>query len=309
MKILFMGTPEFGVPILRALINGHEVRAVCTQPDRPKGRGMILQPSPVKQAALEAGIPVLQPETLRKKENRLQLEAFGAEVFVVAAYGLMLTSKVLAVPPLGCINVHGSLLPQYRGASPMQRSLMNGDAVTGITIMHMDKGIDTGDMILKKEIPIAPEESFPVLHDRMAALGAECIIEALRQIENGTARRVPQDDSLASYAPLIEKGDGLIDWNWPAARIVNLARALNPWPGTYALTAGGQPLKIWRCVADGERLRGRAAPGTVLAADGKRGILVQAGDGPVWLTEVQAAGKKRMPAADFLRGQGVISFL
>jgi methionyl-tRNA formyltransferase len=301
MNIIFMGTPDFAVPIFMSLAAAYTVKAALTQPDRPKGRGLAMNQSPVKQAALSAGVPVFQPETLRDKNVRRQLRAYHADIFVVAAYGLIIPPKVLAIPPLGCVNVHASLLPKYRGASPIQRCLMNGDTATGITIMYMDRGIDTGDIILQRELDIGDDEGFVSLHDRMADLGAGCILEALAQIENGTAARTPQDETLASYAPLIEKTDGLIDWQWNGERVTNRVRAMEPWPGAYT-NFRGQTLKIWRT----EKAAGLSEqPGTVLAVDEKRGLLVQAADSAVWLTELQAAGKKRMSGADFQRGQKI----
>jgi methionyl-tRNA formyltransferase len=307
-----MGTPQFAVPVLDALIKTHEVCQVLTQPDRPSGRGQRLTSSPVKQAALAAGLPVWQPETLKKKSIRLQLQDLNADAFVVAAYGLMLTQPILDTPPLGCINVHGSLLPAYRGAAPMQRAMMNGDACTGITIMYMNKGMDTGDMLLQRETSIHPDESFAALHDRMADLGAACLLEALAQIQDGVAVRTPQDDALATYAPPITKADGLIDWRLPSHRIKNLIRALDPWMGAYTLL-DGRPFKIWQCEIADEGTDGTAAgqkpPGTVLGTDNLRGIRIQTGDGALWLTQVQANGKKRMNAADFLRGYGKLTAL
>jgi methionyl-tRNA formyltransferase len=302
MKIIFMGTPDFAVPIFKSLVNKHDVRAVFTQPDRPKGRGMAMQQSPVKQAALESGVQVWQPETLRNKAVREKLAGFNADIFIVAAYGLIIPERILSMPPLGCVNVHASLLPAYRGASPIHRSLMNGDTVTGITIMHMDRGIDTGDIILQRELSIGAGESFLSLHDRMSALGSECIMEALTQIGNGTASRTPQNEAMATYAPLIKKTDGLIDWNQPGIDIVNRVRAFDPWPGAYTLY-NGQTVKIWRLELSPER--GTEPPGTMLAADNKKGILVQTADSAIWITEIQALGKKRMPAADYLRGHKI----
>ncbi len=307
LKIIFMGTPDFAVPVFHSLVNaGHEVCAVVTQPDRPKGRGHSVQYPPVKEAAAKAGVPVHQPQILRgNKEFRAVLKSYNADIFVVAAYGLLLTQKILGMPPLGCVNVHASLLPKYRGASPIHHALLNGDEVTGITVMYMARGLDTGDMILKRELKIKPDERFPELHDRMAALGGECIAEALDQIERGTASRVPQDDALSSYSPLIKKEDGLIQWEWPSERIINLTRALDPWPGTYAVL-NGQPLKIWRCeTAKEEIINAKAVPGDILSADARRGIAVRTGDGAVIITEVQPAGGKRMKASDYLKGHRI----
>jgi methionyl-tRNA formyltransferase len=302
MKIIFMGTPTFAVPVFNALGEYGTVCAALTQPDRPTGRGMKVAYSPVKQAALDAGVTVLQPPTLRDKAVRMQLAAYEADIFIVAAYGLIIPPRVLAIPPLGCVNVHASLLPKYRGASPIHRAIMNGDAVTGISIMYMDKGIDTGDVILQRELPIRPGERFPELQERMAALGAACMAEALPLIAKGDAPRMLQDDTLATYAPMIDKADGEIDWNRPGHEIANLVRAFDPWPGAYT-ACNGQTLKIWQCEAEPETEARQ--PGVILKTDNKRGILVKAAEGGVWLTQVQATGKKRMAASDYLRGHPI----
>jgi len=306
MKIIYMGTPAFAVPSLEAVIANHEVLAVCTQPDRPAGRGHKLTPSPVKVKALEHALPVLQPETLRigeSKEIRAQLKAYGADIFVVVAYGLLLPKGVLNMPTLGCINVHASLLPKYRGASPIHAALLNGDEKTGISIQHMELGLETGDIILEKALAISPDERFPSLHDRLAVLGAETLLESLAMLENGTAPRIPQDDALSSYVSVLKKSDALINWKWDTVRIVNLTRALDPWPGSYTMY-DGKPLKVWTLepVYD---WNGGEAPGTVLAVDPKKGVLVKTGDSAAWATELQGEGSKRMAAADYLRGREV----
>lgn len=325
MKVVFMGTPAFAVLSLQALIAHHNVLAVCTQPDRPAGRGYKLQASEVKKTALTHGIPVLQPETLRLgaqgvAETRAQLESLGADIFVVAAYGLLLPKGVLSMPPLSCINVHASLLPKYRGASPIHSALLNGDTETGITIMRMDVGLDTGDIILQKSLEILPEEHFPQLHNKMAELGAEALLEALAQIENGTAVTFPQDNALASYSPMIKKTDGKINWADTSEKIINQIRALDPWPGCFTLF-GEQILKIFGA-EDILKPWGRnflekvsppnplfknfnIEPGTVLAASPSEGLIVKTGDGAVLITELQTVGKKRLPSTDFLRGQKI----
>ncbi|MCL2500784.1 MAG: methionyl-tRNA formyltransferase [Defluviitaleaceae bacterium] len=317
MKVVFMGTPAFAVPTLAALLEAHEVKAVFTQPDRPAGRGNKIAFSPVKETALNAGIEIFQPETLFIKKGsptenevravRNRLVSFCADVFIVAAYGLMLPKAILEMPPLGCVNVHASLLPKYRGASPIHAAIQNGETVTGVTIMHMDEGMDTGDMILQKSLTIAPDEHFPSVHDRMAALGGEAIIEALFAIENGSATRTIQDDSFASYAPMIRKSDGLIDWNQPCFQIINQIRAFDPWPGAYTLYEGN-PLKVWRAVAaepSGDSPKStNTKPGTVLDAD-NRGLTIRCGEGALLITELQGPNGKRMPAGDYLRGRAV----
>ncbi|MCL2355796.1 MAG: methionyl-tRNA formyltransferase [Defluviitaleaceae bacterium] len=346
MKIIFMGTPVFAAASLEALMDKHEVVAVCTQPDRPAGRGHRVTASPVKEFALQRGLPVFQPETLRLSESREvreELAAFGADIFVVAAYGLLLPKGVLEMPRFGCVNVHASLLPKYRGASPIHAAILNGDRETGITIMHMDAGLDTGDMILQKRLEVGESERFAELHDRMATLGAEALLEALEQIEAGTAARVPQNHALASHAPLLKKSDGLINWADTSEKIFNRVRAL-----ACFTMYGGDALKIWGVekIEDCEELQklqpGRVSEnpvepclhrkeptasgrflrcgkcetelfehsaGRVLAADSKVGLIVATGDGALRVTELQAVGKKRMAATDYLRGQKIGEFL
>jgi methionyl-tRNA formyltransferase len=307
VKIIFMGTPDFAVPVFYALLNaGHEVRAALTQPDRPKGRGHSVAYSPVKEAALKKGVPVLQPEKLRGgKEIRETLKSYNADMFVVAAYGLILPQRILDMPPLGCVNVHASLLPKYRGASPLHSALLNGDEKNGVTIMYMAAGVDTGDMILKRELKIESGERFPSLHDRMAALGGECITEAIAQIVSGTAARTPQNEADASYAPMIGKEDGHIDWRWPSERIINLTRALDPWPGPYTLIED-KPLKIWRCEVYAGQYDETSAPGVILNADTARGLVIRTADGALNVTELQAVGGRRMKAVDYLRGHKLL---
>jgi len=306
-----MGTPAFAVPSLKALIKNHEVVAVCTQPDRPAGRGNKLTPSPIKEVALSYNIPVLQPHTLRldeSREIRTQLKSYNADLFVVAAYGIILPKGVLRMPSLACINVHASLLPKYRGASPIHASLLNGDTSTGITIMHMDVGIDTGDMILQRTLDISPTERFSELHDRMADLGGETLLEAITMLKNGTAPRLPQDDALSCHAPMLKKTDGLIDWSKSTKQIQNLIRALELWPNAYT-TFNGQVTKIWgikNVVEDGDLKGLESTPaGTILYADSNKGLLIKTGDGVARIMELQAVGGKRMSTADYLRGRKI----
>jgi methionyl-tRNA formyltransferase len=307
MKVIFMGTPTFAVPCLNAIAERHNVLAVCTQPDRPGGRGHKLQPSPVKEAALEKNIPVLQPETLRlsdpnAKIARARLQEYGADIFVVAAYGLLLPKGVLAMPRHGCVNIHASLLPKYRGASPIHSAILNGDPETGITIMQMDTGLDTGDIILQKSLPISPTETLPTLHDRMSTLGAEAILEALSQIENGTATRTPQNNSLATHSPLIKKSDGEINWNEPTEKILNKIRALNPWPGCFT-TLDNEIIKIWQA-ENFVPISGQGAMPLVGEwGQSPHGLICGTANGAIRIIELQAPGKKRMPAEDFLRGR------
>jgi len=315
VKLVFMGTPAFAVPALAALLRHHEVTAVCTQPDRPAGRGKKITPSPVKELAVQAGIEVLQPETLfikkgdshkpqSPREVRDRLRSLGADIFIVAAYGLLLPKAVLEMPRLGCVNIHASVLPRYRGASPIHAALLNGDATTGITIMQMAEGLDTGDILYQRELSIGADEHFPSLHDRMAALGAECIIAALSALEKGALVPTPQNHAQASHAPIIHKTDGLIHWDSPSATIINQVRALDPWPGAYTIHEE-TPLKIWRIHPAALLPREtEKPPGTVLCAD-NAGLKIRTADGAVLATALQGQGGKRMPAGDYLRGRSV----
>lgn len=305
-----MGTPAFAVSSLNALVDAHDVVAVLTQPDRPAGRGHKLAPSPVKLCALEHGLPVYQPETLRfsdSKEIRAVLREYDADIFVVAAYGLILPKGILEMPRLGCINVHASLLPKYRGASPIHATILNGDKKAGITIMHMDVGLDTGDMIVKKELDVEDKERFASLHDRMAVCGASALLEALKLLDGGNAPRIAQDDERACYAPIIKKTDALINWTLDTTKIVNMTRAYDPWPGTYTMY-DGKALKIWSAHDAGSTLGDISPdiqPGTVIAADSQKGVLIKTGDGALWATELQGDGSKRMSATEYLRGRRV----
>jgi len=331
LRVVFMGTPAFAVPTLQALLAQHQVVAVLTQPDRPAGRGGKLQATPVKEAALAAGVEVMQPQTLfikkstqpstinnsadlppSAKEVRARLATLDADIFVVAAYGLLLPKAILEMPRLGCINVHGSLLPQYRGASPIHAAILNGDTTTGVTIMHMAEGMDTGDMILKREMPIAPDEHFPSVHDRMAILGAEALLEAVAALANNNAPRQKQDDAQATHAPIIKKTDGLIDWTQTAETIANKIRAYDPWPGAYTMLDGA-PLKIWYAQAidkpnlTADESNDNSTPGTILTAD-NNGLTIRAGQGTTLrATELQGQNAKKMPAEDFLRGRAIKS--
>ncbi len=300
MRILFAGTPEFAVAPLRMLLeSSHEVCAVYTQPDRPAGRGRKLQPSPVKSTALAAEIPVLQPASLRDSVEQQRLAAFAADLMVVVAYGLMLPKAVLDAPRLGCINIHASLLPRWRGAAPIQRAIEAGDRETGITLMQMDEGLDTGTMLARAETPIAAADTAAILHDRLTALGAELLMQTLPALENGTLVPQAQDDARATYARKLDKAEARIDWLQPALELDRRIRAFNPWPVAYT-EYEGQPLRIWSAsVAAGE---GSAAPGTVLAA-GSEGIDVATGAGVLRILELQPAGSRRMPAAAFVNAR------
>lgn len=294
-RIVFMGTPDFAVPVLKALLSHYLVTAVVTQPDRPAGRGRAAQMSPVKHTALAAGVPVLQPEKIRRPEAMDALRQAGADAFVVAAFGQILPQAVLDMPAFGCINVHASLLPRWRGAAPIQAAIRAGDAQTGITIMQMDAGLDTGPMLRARAIPIAPDETGASLHDRLAALGAELLIDTLADWFAGTITPQPQDDALATLAPRISKDEGRIRWAEPAAAIERTVRAFTPWPGTFT-EWNGALLKVLRASV----LPGAALPGQVALRGGA--LTVGTGEGLLRLELLQIAGRLPVSAADFVRG-------
>lgn len=299
MRIVFMGTPDFAVPSLQILLeSGHEVCAVYTQPDKPKGRGYTLTPPPVKVLAQEHGIPVLQPQTLRTEEAYLSLKVYRPDIIIVVAYGKLLPKNILDLPPLGCVNVHGSLLPRYRGAAPIQWAVLNGDDVTGVTTMYMAEGLDTGDMILQKETPIGPDETAGQLFDRLSLMGAQLLKETLEQIENHTAPRIPQPAEGGSYASQLSKEMARIDWGREAAQVHNLVRGMNPWPVAQT-TFRGKQLKVFRV----SLRQGSAAPGTAWQENGE--FLAACGGGVLCLEEVQYQGGKRMSGRDFLRGHAL----
>ena len=301
MKLIFAGTPEFAAAALAALIGaGHDIALVLTQPDRPAGRGMKLTPSLVKQLAVQHGLTVLQPVTLKDAAVQAQLAAVDADAMIVAAYGLLLPPAVLAIPRLGCLNIHASLLPRWRGAAPIQRALLAGDRETGITIMQMDRGLDTGAMLMCAPLPIADQDTAQTLHDKLAALGASAIVSALRRLEHGALHAQAQDDGAATYAAKLSKAEGLIDWHRSATEIARAVRAFNPFPVAQA-RFGGETWRIWQASAVD---RGGGTPGEILRAD-KDGILVGCGEGALLLTEIQKAGGKRLPAASFLAGNPV----
>ena len=302
-KILFCGTPEFAGTILAALHeNGYPVMAVLTQPDKPKGRGNKLTPPPVKVYAEAHGIPVFQPETLKNGAFDRMMKILDPDLAVVAAYGKILPASFLRYPRLGCVNVHGSLLPRYRGAAPIQRCLIDGETGTGVTIMKMDEGLDTGDMLLKRTTPITEEDDFGSLHDRMASLGAKALLEAMPGILDGTIAAEKQDDSLSNYAKKIEKEDTLLDFTEPAAALAHRIMGLSPVPLAVCLH-NGQPLKLAR--AKTGRPDGiHGAPGEVLSL--KSGIIeIACGEGTLLVTELLPAGKKRMRSADYINGRKI----
>ena len=296
-RIIFMGTPEFACPTLQTLLDRKEhVVAVFTQPDRPKGRGQKLQSPPVKELALRHDIPVHQPPKVRVPEVIDQIKALQPDLIVVVAFGQILPKALLEIPPQGCINVHASLLPRYRGAAPLNWCIVNGEAETGVNTMLMDVGLDTGPMLLKHATPIAPDEEIQSLHDRMSQLGATLLGETLDALQAGTITPEPQDDSQSCYAPLLKKEHGLIDWSKAATEIHNQIRGLSLWPGAVSYLAGA-PLKLYRSVVS----IGNGPAGTVLNAT-KEGIEVACGQGSLIIKELQAAGSKRMDAASFLAG-------
>ena len=303
MRIVFFGTPDFAVPAFQSLENKHEILAVFTQPDRPSGRGNKPTPSPVKKAAIEKGIQVHQPQTLKldhSRDLRRELKGLNPDVFVVVAYGMMLPRGLLRMPIFGCINIHASLLPKYRGASPIHAALLNGDKETGISIIQMDEGIDTGDVLLRRAITIAPDERFTELNNRMAQLGAECIMSVL---DSPNRIGEKQDDSRASYAPIIKRSDGLINWCCSVEQINNQIRAYDPWPGTYTLY-NGKPLKIWGMTPLKDR-PDDSPPGTVVVSSPTEGLLIKAGDGLCKITMIQNQGGNQMSTETFLRGNKI----
>ena len=304
IRIVFMGTPEFAVPSLRALAAaGYRIAAVVSQPDRPQGRKRLLMPTPVKAAAEELGIPVLQPERVRRPEAVEAIAAHEPDLIVTAAYGQILPKPLLDLPRLGCINVHGSLLPKYRGGAPIQRAIMNGETVTGVTILYMAEGLDTGDMISRVEVPIGPDDTAGTMFAKLSEAGAGLLVRTLPDIVAGTARAVPQDDAEATYAPNLTREDERLDWSREAKRLHDQVRGLSPFAGGYTLL-NGEVFKVWQCrpaEAPGSAANAAdARPGTIRAADGR--LFVAAGDGWLELLQVQPAGKKAMPAAEWLKG-------
>lgn len=311
MKIIFMGTPDFAAGILEALIKaGHEVVLAATQPDKPKGRGKAVQFPAVKEAALAHNIEVYQPKRIREPECAAYLRKYQADIMVVAAFGQILPKEILEMTKYGCVNVHASLLPKYRGAAPIQWAVINGEEITGVTTMQMDAGIDTGDIIEKMEVPLAEDETGGSLFEKLSAAGAKLCVQTLAHIEDGTAVRTKQDEAEAGYVGMISKSMGNIDWSKPAAQIERLIRGLNPWPSAFT-SLDGRTLKIWKAdVVDadinadldsGGEAGSPARAGSIVYAD-KKQLVVQTGEGKLALLEVQLEGKKRMPVDAFLRG-------
>ncbi|MCU9946224.1 methionyl-tRNA formyltransferase [Pseudomonas sp. PDM13] len=298
LRLVFAGTPEFAAEHLKALLDTpHSIVAVYTQPDRPAGRGQKLMPSPVKQLALQHGIPVMQPPTLRDADAQAELKALGADLMVVVAYGLILPQVVLDTPRLGCINSHASLLPRWRGAAPIQRAVQAGDAESGVTVMQMEAGLDTGPMLLKVVTPITADDTGGSLHDRLAALGPQAVVQAIGQLAAGTLVGEVQDDALATYAHKLNKDEARIDWSRPADELERLVRAFNPWPICHS-TLGGEPLKVLAAQL-GE---GQGQPGQILAAN-KDGLTVACGSGALRLTRLQLPGGKPLGFADLFNSR------
>ncbi|EOD01314.1 methionyl-tRNA formyltransferase [Caldisalinibacter kiritimatiensis] len=307
MKVVFMGTPEFAVPTLEHLYQeGYDVSLVVTQPDRPKGRGKKLSPPPVKEKALEYGIEVYQPKNVNTSDSIQKIKEISPDVIVVVAYGQILKEEVLNIPRFGCINVHASLLPKYRGAAPINWVIINGEKCTGITTMYMDKGLDTGDMILKETIEIDENMTAEELHDKLKDLGAFVLIKTLKEVEKGTALKIPQEHEEATYAPMLKKSTGKIDWSKNAEVIDNLVRGTNPWPGAY-FEHEGKKIKVFRVEKDITAEKGKI--GEVIKVN-DNGIFVKVKDGHIIIKELQFPGKRRMKVSDYLKGnefpQGII---
>lgn len=304
MRVVYMGTPDFAVGCLEEIVKaGHEVVLVVTQPDKPKGRGNTMQYPPVKTCALAHGLEVFQPKKIREPENIDYLATFQPDIIIVAAFGQILPKEILDMPKYGCVNVHASLLPKYRGAAPIQWAVINGDEFTGVTTMKMDIGLDTGDMIAKKELRIAEDETGGSLFDKLAELGAKLCVETMERIEAGTATYTPQDNEVATHTRMINKELGNIDWNQSAVAIERLIRGLNPWPSAYT-RLGGKTFKIWKAEVLDTDFEGTREPGKLFAPH-KDELLVQTGQGVLSLKEVQLEGKKRMTIDAFLRGYNV----
>ena len=299
MKIVYMGTPDFFFFFLEKMIEaGHDIVAVVTQPDKPKGRSDKLIPSPVKECALKHGIQILQPKKIREPEVVEELKNLGADIFVVAAFGQILSQEVLDIPKFGCVNIHASLLPKYRGAAPIQMCILNGDTTTGVTIMQMNAGMDTGDILIAKEIQIDDEDTAGTLFDKLMYLGADLIVEALPKIENAELIPVPQDEDKSTKCGKINKEMGHINWKMSSGKIQNVVRAMSPWPSAFT-GLNGKMLKLWKVKAWREKAKGE--PGTIGEVN-KDSILINTGDGMLEVFELQLEGKKRMQVKDFLLG-------
>lgn len=302
MKIVFMGTPDFAVPSLDILVkSGYEVAAVVTQPDKPKGRGNKLTPPPVKEYALNNNIPVLQPEKVKTGTLAQQLREIAPDLLVTVAYGRILPQEVLDIPPYGCVNVHGSLLPKYRGAAPIQWSVINGDSITGITTMYTDIGMDTGDMLLKREVEIGINETAGELHDKLSIIGAEVLLETLKELEKRTLVRIPQPADEATYVTMISKETGRIDWSKTMEQIHNLVRGTDPWPGAYTFYKG-ERMRVWK--TEYSNVEKASKPGEIIEVK-KEGILVGTGKGNIMLKEIQFDSGKRLKVEQYLAGHSI----
>ncbi|BET98517.1 methionyl-tRNA formyltransferase [Xenorhabdus taiwanensis] len=300
LRIIFAGTPDFAARHLAALLNSqHQVVGVLAPPDKPAGRGKKLTPSPVKVLAEEHDIPVFQPKTLRTEESQQWVMAQQADIMIVVAYGLILPQAVLDIPRLGCLNVHGSLLPRWRGAAPIQRSIWAGDQETGVTIMQMDAGLDTGNMLLKAICPITNEDTSASLYEKLADIGPKALLNTLDLITSGTLQPEIQDDTLTTYAEKLSKDEAKVDWNLPASQIERCIRAFNPWPMSFFLV-DDQPIKIWQAEVIAEQTT--QAPGTIISAD-KKGIQIATADGILNIVQLQPPGKKAMSVADLLNSK------
>lgn len=303
LKIIFMGTPDFAVPSLKMLIEeGYNIQAVVTQPDKPKGRGKKISAPPVKEFALSKGLTVLQPENLRTGEFARKLCEIAPDLAVVVAYGKILPEDVLNIPRHGCINVHGSLLPKYRGAAPIQWAIINGEKITGITTMFMDAGMDTGDMLLKREVAIDDEITYGQLHDKLSVIGAEVLKDTLAELQKGVLKRTPQPHENATYAPMINKNTGKIDWNKTAREVHNLVRGTNPWPGAFCYYKN-EKMKVWKTkIIEESGIYGKA--GTILDS-GKEGLLVACGSGTLNILEIQFDSCRKMTVGEYLCGHSI----
>ncbi|MHA0857307.1 methionyl-tRNA formyltransferase [Paenibacillus sp. CMAA1364] len=306
MNIIFMGTPNFAVPSLRMLLEeGHHVVAVVTQPDRPQGRKRILTPTPVKEVALEYGIPVLQPVRMRNTEAVDELATYQPDLIVTAAYGQILPIAVLDLPSRGCVNIHGSLLPKYRGGAPIQRSIMNGEAVTGVTLMYMAEGLDTGDMIAQVEVTIEEEDTSGTIFEKLSLVGASLLKDQLPNLLTGEVKRIPQNDLEATYSPNLKREDEQIDWNRSSRDIYNQVRGLVPFSGAFCIWEG-EVFKVWATSMNVESSSTESVDaGTVLNLN-EQGIEVKTGDGSIWLTSIQPSGKKVLEAKAFIRGTSMV---
>ena len=303
MNIVFMGTPDFAVESLKRIYeSGHNIKAVISQPDKKAGRGMNIMPTPVKEYAISKNLTVYQTEKIKKDKELIEkIKELKPDVIVVVAFGQILSKEILDIPKYGSINVHGSLLPKYRGAAPIQWSIINGDEVTGITTMYMDAGMDTGDMIQKFELNIDEDDTYGTLYEKMKVLGGKAIIETLEKVADGTAHREKQSDDF-TVAPMIEKEMGEIDWNKSSKDIRNLIRGFNPMPGAYTVMKDGAKMKVWMAEYSDISSTDEVLPGTFIIADSKKGLYVKTGDGVLELTEIQMPNLKRMSAKEYLRG-------